>query len=1023
MTLGLFRSANSAMARTILPQKTVMGYKEHMKTNDPHPPSRYTDKLYPSFKVFHELMAWKVQNILLVSSPYDAFIMEEDGRLAGRIIDEYRGLNLSRPPRLSWVSTAQEALSALSHTPYDIVITMPRLDDMPPHELGRKIKSSFPNLPVFLLTHAISPAFGRPDLPVQDAFDKVYVWSGNTDLLLALIKNVEDRMNVEFDTQHALVRVILLMEDSPVHASAIIPMLYKEIVTQTQRVMEESINEEHRLLRMRARTKILIAETYEEAEKLYRQFTPYLLCVISDVGFSKNGRMDDTAGVSLLSMIRKENPDIPLLTLSSEEDNRQKVAPFSTTFINKNASTLHTDIHKFFISHLGFGDFIFRLPTGKTVGHAENLRSMEKVLPGIPDEALYYHAARNDFSVWLMARAEVQLASELRPVKASDFNSAGELRDYLISCIRNRREGQQKGHITDFIDEDFDPKNEFIKIGKGSLGGKARSLAFLSTLLRENPKLHDAFPDIDIRIPKTIAITTDGFDAFINDNLLDELPFDSLSDAEIQTKFMAASFPDELEKKLDISLRQVTYPLAVRSSSLLEDAQYHPFAGIYQTYMIPNDHTDINIRMNQLITAIKRVYASTYLSAPRAYSGSTSHRIEDEKMGIIVQEICGARYGEFYYPAMSGVVQSYNYYPISHLTPEDGVAHIALGLGKTVVEGETALRFSPKYPQFLPGYSSVEEILNNSQKQFYALKMSESPQNDHNIEDIELVKLDIDEVADHPPVRFLSSTYIPSEHRIRDVGQSSGHPVLTFASILKYNSIPLPQLLLEILTLGRKGMGSPVEIEFAVNFSGEPFSRGPNRAEFSLLQIRPMAVDCSQTDVVIHPEEIKNAFCYSTMALGNGCFRDIHHILYVKPETFNPADTIRIAADISRFNQLMRQANQKYILIGPGRWGSADRWLGIPVKWHDISQVSAILETASENLQATPSQGSHFFHNITSMGISYITVRQNKTDFIDRQWINNLPAENETAHIKLVRGLSAFTIKINGKTSSAVFMK
>jgi hypothetical protein len=712
-----------------------------------------------------------------------------------------------------------------------------------------------------------------------------------------------------------------------------------------------------------------------------------------------------------------------LLTLSSEESNREKVNSLSATFLNKNASTLHTDIRKFFVSHLGFGDFIFRLPTGKTVGRAENLRAMEKVLPDIPDEALYYHAARNDFSIWLMARAEVQLASGLRPVKATDFNTVGELREYLISCLRNRREGQQKGHITDFVDEDFDPKNEFTKIGKGSLGGKARSLAFLSTLLRENPKLHDTFPEVDILIPKTLAITTDGFDAFITDNLLNELPFETLTDSEIQAKFQTAPFPGWLEKKLGIFLRHVTYPLAVRSSSLLEDAQYHPFAGIYQTYMIPNSHKDLAVRINQLITAIKRVYASTFLAAPRAYSGSTAHRIEDEKMGVIIQEICGARHRDFFYPAISGVVQSYNYYPISPLMPEDGVAHIALGLGKTVVEGETALRFSPKHPQFLPGFSGVEEILNNAQRRFYALKLSDSLPNGNEIEDSQIVRLDIDEATDHPSVRFLSSTYDPSEHRIRDIGPSSGHPVLTFATILKYNSMPLPQLLLEILALGRKGMGSPVEIEFAINFSGQPFDKAKNKVMFSLLQIRPMAFDCSQTDVVIHPEEIRNAFCHSTMALGNGCSRNIHHILYVKPETFNPVDTIRIASDISRFNQLMRQADQKYILIGPGRWGSADRWLGIPVKWHDISRVSAILETTSKNMRAAPSQGTHFFHNITSMGISYVTVQPNGTDFIDWQWINSLPTENETGHIKLVRSPSAFTIKVNGKESSAVCVK
>lgn len=998
-----------------------------MSKDNNRPATRHTDKLYPSFKLFHELMSWKVKDILLVSSPYDAFIMEEDGRLAGRIIDEYRGLNLSRPPRLTWVSTAQDALTALSQKKFDIVITMPRLDDMAPDELGRKIKSNTPDLPVFLLTHATGPVYAQPDQPRQHVFDKTFVWSGNTDILLALIKHVEDRMNVELDTRHALVRVIIFVEDSPLYASSIIPMLYKEIVTQTQRVMEESINEEHRLLRMRARPKILVAETYEEAVKLYRQFTPYLLCVISDVRFPKNGKMDPAAGFSLMSLIQKENPDIPLLNMSSEESNREKAASLSTAFINKNAPTLHLDVRNFFMTYLGFGDFIFRNPAGEIVGKAQNLRSLEKILPALPDEALYYHATRNDFSIWLMARAEILLASELRPKKATDFSSTQELKDYLIACIRNRREGRQRGHITEFVDEDFDLDNDFVKIGKGSLGGKARGLAFTATLLRENPKLHESFPEISISIPKTLAIATDGFDAFVHDNQLKDLPYDELSDTEIKEKFLAARFPNWLKRKLRIFLAQATYPLAVRSSSLLEDAQYQPFAGIYHTYMIPNVHAQLAVRLTRLVNAIKRVYASTYLANSRAYANSTIHRVEEEKMAVVIQQISGARCGDYFYPALSGNVQSYNYYPISHLKAEDGIAHIALGFGQTVAEGETALRFSPRHPQFLPGFSTVDEILKNAQNRFYALDMTGPVEKADDTEEVRLVKLDIDEVRDHPPIRFLSSTYIASEHRIRNTAQAAGHPVITFASILKHNALPLPQLLLEVLALGRKGMGCPVEIEFAVNIPDKAQTKKPNGGThlptFSLLQIRPMVYDCGQAEIEIRPEEIRNAFCYSTLALGNGCLRDIDHILFVKPESFDPADTVKIASEIGQINRIMLRDKRKYMLIGPGRWGSADRWLGIPVKWHDISQVGMFVETTSERLQAAPSQGSHFFHNITSQGTSYVTVRPGNKDFIDWQWLDKLPGVKETPYVKLVKCLSPLNIKIDGKKSSAVCLK
>ena len=664
-----------------------------------------------SFKVFHELMAKKVTDILLVSSPYEAFIMEEEGRLAERIIHEYRGLNLSRPPMLTWVSTAREAMNALATKKFDLVITMPQVDEMDAYVLGRQIKALNPDLPVYLLIQNTSKHLLERRYADRKSIDRAFVWSGNTDLLLALIKNLEDRMNVAYDTQRARVRVIILVEDSPIYYSSLLPLLYKEIVTQTQAVMEESINDEHRILRMRARPKILVADNYEEALELYYQYRPYLLSVLSDVRFPKNGQMHDKAGFSLLSKIRREKPDLPLLNFSSEESNRQSTEKIPAVFLNKNSPTLHSEIRRFFIQHLGFGEFVFRLPDGSEFARASNLRQMETLLPSIPDESVYYHGLRNHFSSWLMARSEVMLASRLKPVKVSDFPEPGQLKDYLVNCIHERRKGRQKGIITELVSGSFDPDADFIKVGKGSLGGKARGLAFVSTQLKEYPELQKKFKNIDIQIPKSLVLSTEGFDSFITENNLQELATADLSDREITRLFQAAQFPGWLKTDLELFARHTAYPLAVRSSSLLEDAQFQPFAGIYKTYMLPNSHPNPAIRLDRLILAIKLVYASTYYQAPKSYVKSTFHRLEDEKMAVVIQKLTGTNYHNMFYPAVSGVAQSYNFYPISHMKPEEGIAQIALGLGKTVVDGETSLRFSPMYPQFLPQFSTVPDRL------------------------------------------------------------------------------------------------------------------------------------------------------------------------------------------------------------------------------------------------------------------------------------------------------------------------
>ncbi|OGP61360.1 MAG: phosphoenolpyruvate synthase PpsA [Deltaproteobacteria bacterium RBG_13_49_15] len=981
------------------------------------------DQFDLSFKVFYDLMSKRVSEILLVSSPYDAFIMEEDGRLAERIIHEYRGLNLTRPPRLTWVSSAQEALDMLTLSNFDLVLTMPRLGDMHPQNLGKEIKKRFPRLPVFLLTHDTGALLSNPKPANQSAIDKTYIWTGNTDLLLALIKNVEDRMNVVHDTQRARVRVILMVEDSPVYYSSLLPFLYKEVVMQTQAVMEESLNEEHRILRMRARPKILHAENYEDAESIYRSFKPFLLCVISDVRFPRNLEVDPEAGFSLISMIKKELPDLPLFIMSSEEKNREKAQQSQAFFLNKNSPTFHTDIRSHFTNHLGFGHFVFKLPDGKEVARVSNLYSMEKMLPSIPDESVYYHAKNDHFSTWLMARSEIQLSMKLKPVKVTDFTDIKEMKAYLISCLQARRLGRQKGVVADFSAEDFDPEMEFAKIGKGSLGGKARGLAFMYTQFKAHPEIAGIFPQIDICVPKTLVISTEAFDSFIRKNDLKDFSDSELTDSQITGLFLKAELHSWLLRDLRRFLESVKYPLAVRSSSLLEDAIFQPFAGIYRTYMIPNHHPDIHVRLHRLARAIKLVYASTYLEAPRSYAKNTLHRIEEEKMAVIIQKATGSVYGNYYYPSISGVAQSYNFYPISNMKSEEGVAHIALGFGKTIVEGFAALRFSPKYPQFLPQFSSVEDILTNSQRYFYAMKMTDEKNDIEPVEfggnDPTIIRLEIADLAedkDHAVIRRLSSTYSSEDHRIRDTGYGNGYPILTFASVLKHKSFPLPEILTEVLKLGEKGMASPVEIEFAVDLQETPGSR----PQFTLLQIRPMGLRRQQMEVEISEEDIKNAFCLSTMALGHGITHNIKDILFVQPDRFDPARTVEIAHEIGIINKEMITENRRYLLIGPGRWGSADRFLGIPVTWNEISQVGSIIENRTGQLRADPSQGSHFFHNITSLGISYLTISEGADDFIDWKWLLSLIPVRETAHLRHVRLEHPMSIKADGRRSRAV---
>ncbi len=979
----------------------------------------FGSEFYARFKMFHELMTIKVKDILLVSSPYDAFIMEEDGRLASRIINEYRGLNLSQPPRVTRTSSANEALALLEKKKFDMIITMPHLDEMDAFSLGLEIKKMDPGLPVILLAHSPRGIYPLPENKDCSGIDKIYIWSGNSDLLLALVKNVEDRLTVEHDTQKASVRVLILVEDSPVYYSSFLPLIYKEIVTQTQAVLEVGLNEEHRLLTMRARPKILLAENYEEALALYRQYRDFLFGVIADTRIPKDGEIVADAGAQLLSLIRQELPDLPLLLLSAEPENRAKAAKIPAIFLDKNSPNLLSEIHAFFLTQLGFGDFVFRVSDGTEIDRATNLRQLQEKVAQIADESLWYHAKRNHFSNWIIARSEIALGSKFRDVKAADFSNTEDLRQYVVSSIRQLRKWRQKGVVAQFKPDHFDPYiRDFVKIGEGSLGGKARGLAFMSALLQENQDIYEKYSELNILIPKTLVIGTDCFEMFVTQSKLQHFADDGFTDQEVMEGFLKAELPEWLTNQLEAFLSQVKAPLSVRSSSLLEDAQFQPYAGLYQTYMIPNNHPDLSKRLHHLISAIKLVYASTYFEGPKAFAKNTFNKPQDEAMAVLIEQIAGAESGDYFYPAISGVAQSHNFYPVSYMKPEEGIAHLALGFGKTVVEGEKTLRFSPKYPAIVPQFSTVDDILSNAQRFFYALRVKNYPEELDFGTYSNLEKREVDEAADEFPIKTLASTYIPEEHRIRDSGYIPGPKILTFASLLKYNLIPLPELLSDFLELGRKSMGTPVEIEFAVNLSPDK----EKKSDFFFLQMRPMVADENRYEVQITQEDFENAFCISSQALGNGKNDRIADIVYVKPDDFKVQETVQMVNEIDRINANLFKAKLPYLLIGPGRWGSADKWLGIPVQWRNISGVGAIIEIRNEQLQAEPSQGSHFFQNITSLGIHYITVTEGTEDCLDWQWLGSLPTINETTFFRHVRLEKPMALKIDGRKSQCAII-
>ncbi len=967
------------------------------------------------FKVFHELMSNKVMEILLVASAYDAYILEEDGSLASKIINEYRGLNLSRPPRLTRVDGALGALESIATESFDLVITMPHLDDMDPFELGRSIKQVKPELPVVLLAHSVRGLFPLPENKDSSGIDQIYIWSGDADLLLAIVKNVEDRRNVDADTEKAQVRVIILVEDSPLYRSYFLPLMYKEVVHQTQEVLDESLNEEHRLLKMRARPKILVADHYEAAQVLFNRYQPYLFGVVADTRFPKGGQLVEDAGVQFLKRVKQAIPDLPVLLISNESKNRRQADTIPSLFLDKNSPRLFEELHTFFLDHLGFGDFIFRKADGKEVARASNLRQLEEILPDLPDEPLCYHASRNRFSNWIMARSEINLASQMRQLQVSDFPDVSAIRQYLIGSIHGLRKWRQKGVVIQFNAGTFDSQiADIAKIGRGSLGGKARGLAFVANLLRQSAWLYEKYKGIDIRVPPSVVITTDGFDLFVEQNQLLKSDCIQMTDDAIADAFARAQMPEQIEADLSAYLQNVRGPISVRSSSLLEDAHHQPLVGLYDTFMIPNDHPDDAVRLAQLTAAVKRVYASAWFEEPRRFALSTAFRHRKEQMAVLIQQIVGSAHDAFFYPSISGVARSQNYYPIDRIEPDDGMAKIAVGFGKILATGEGGLRFCPKYPTSLPDFSKTEDILNNAQQHFYALPIGAGqPVIDL---DIDLTLRNVADAAAEPALAGVLSTFLPEDGRIRDSAVLPGPKLVTFAPILKHKTFPLADLVGDLLDLGRNGMGCHVEFEFAVNLDIPP----QEVPVFYILQMRPMPIGSDPYKVGITDTEKAEALCFSSRALGHGTRNHISDVVYVRPEVFDPLRTRQMAREIARINAALKAENRSYLLAGPGRWGSFDPLLGIPVKWKEINGAAVIVELRNTSLKADPSQGSHFFQHITTNGLFYFTVDEDGDDRMDWDRLRRMPVFQETEHLCHLRLPTPLMVKCNGRISEGV---
>ncbi len=964
------------------------------------------------------LQSHRVHDILLVASLFDAYVLSEGQHLAELIIGTYEHFDLTGPPTIRRVSTPAQALAELESRPYDLLIALPQPAEMLPSAFAATAKAKQPGVPVYVVAYN-----GRALRAVGDGptgiphVDRRFLWRGDARLFLAMIKLAEDWLNVEADAQAGGVRSILLVEDSVPFYSAYLPLLLGEIMRQTSSLIDEQASFAQRLLRRRLRPKLLLAHTYEEAWSVYEGLHDNLLCVIADLEFPRGGVDDPEAGSDLLLRIRDQDDGLPLLVQSSDDRAASVAEAVRASRIDKRSPTLLSDLREFMLQELGFGDFVFRLPDGREVGRAKDVAGMLRLLATIPAEGLVFHGSRHHFSNWLMARTEFRLATALRRLQVSDFASAEDMRRFLEQAMATVQSERRRGQIEDFEPTRFDGRSGFWRIGGGSLGGKGRGLAFMYQLLGQ---LGDGLPFSQrFVVPQTVVLGTEVFDRFMAENDLWAFALSEADDLAILRRFRAATLPVDVITQLRGYLATVDQPLAVRSSSLAEDSPHLPAAGVYPTHFLPNSDPDLDVRLQQLCAAIQHIYASVYWRSARAYCAETPGRIEDEKMAVVLQPLVGRRHEHYFYPVISGVAASHNYYPLRSMRPEDGVALVALGLGKTIVEGGRAIRFSPAHPRWLPDLSVTADILENSQRQFWALDLSRQPDFDGLTSGANLELLGLEEAERHCTLWPVASVYSVENDAVYDGLARAGVRLVTFAPILKQGVFPLAEALQMLLALGQRSLSGPCEIEFAMDVV--PTSRGPS--DLAILQVRPQSVPFTafQAEWRAIPDDA--VLVRAGHALGAGQQGDIYDVLAVSRDRFDRSQTAEIAAQVAALNQVLEREGRACVLIGPGRWGTSDPWLGIPVRWSDVSAARVIVETDLADMAVEPSQGSHFFRNLASLGIAYFTVGRASGGSIDWPWLETQPVALETPHVRLYRLPDPLEVLVDAREAIGMVLK
>ena len=967
------------------------------------------NKFYLKDVSFKNLMTHRIFNVLIIANPYDAFMLEDDGRVDEKIFNEYTELGLRYPPTFTQVSTMVEASEVLSTTSIDLVICMPGNADNDAFTVARAVKREFPDIPCVVLTpfsHGITQRIMNEDLSI---FEYVFCWLGNTNLILSIIKLIEDKMNLEHDIDEAGVQMILLVEDSIRFYSSILPNLYSYILTQSQSFATEALNSHTATLRMRGRPKVVLARTYEEAMDYFVRFPENILGVISDCRFPKGGVKDSEAGLKLLSEFHRRAPFLPRIMESSETENAEKAEKLGFRFIDKNSKKMNIDLRNIMAEHMGFGDFIFRDPkTHEEIRRIRNLKELQDNIFSIPNDSMLYHLSRNHVSRWLCARAIFPVSEFLKTVTLEKLRDVDLHRQIIFDAIVQYRHMKNVGTVAVFKRDRFDAYSHFARIGDGSLGGKGRGLAFLDNIIKTHPEFNE-FEGVKVSIPKTVVLCTDVFDQFMDNNNLYQLALSDAPDEEILQAFIKAQLPDQFIDDFKTFFEAIRHPIAIRSSSLLEDSHYQPFAGIYSTYMIPYlEDKDEMLRM--LAAAIKSVYASVYFKDSKAYMTATRNVIDQEKMAVILQEVVGKQYGDHFYPNFSGVLRSINYYPLGYEKSEEGIASLALGLGKYIVDGGQTLRVSPYHPAQVLQTSDMEIALRQTQTQFYALDMKRVGV-DFKVDDgFNILKLKVKDAENDGALNFIASTYDANDRVIRDGLYDGGRKIVSFNGVLRHGVFPLPELLKLSMHHGADSMRRPVEIEFACTLNDD------RTGEFYLLQIRPI-VDSKQVldqDIMAIPDD--KCLLRSHNSLGHGVSDDIVDVVYVKTdENFTASDNPVVAMEVERINKKFLADGKNYVLVGPGRWGSSDSWLGVPVKWPHISAAKLIVETTLKNYSVDPSQGTHFFQNLTSFGVGYFTIDENKgMGFFRKEILDAMPAVEETPHVRHVRFSKPLHIMMDG---------